>query len=393
MKSHKSSGIIRVAIAAALVIALAGGAIYLSSLNKTGAEQAKVDTQYFDMKVRPQDDLYRHVNGKWLDSTEIPADRSDYGAFSILYEENEKRLRDIVSKLQSDTQIKAGSDEQKIRDLYASFMNEEQLEKQGIKPIQNDLALVNAIQNKHDLAGAIATLARRGYNMPMVVIVHPDNKDSTRYVSYLSQAGLELPDRDYYLTDGDNGTYKKVREAYTKHIASLLRLAGFENVDAYAQDILEIETDIARFQWDKVTNRDPVKTYNRFEIKNLPELSAEIDWTHYLQTAGLTGKADVLVVQQPTYISGLGKQLSSLSLDKCKLLLKWKVISNSAPLLTRAMDNEDFEFNGKILSGQQRQRPRWKRALGLTDYAIGEGLGRIYVQQFFPDEDKRRVMT
>jgi len=384
---------VRLAVTAALIIAAGAAVYFLSSRNKAPAEHAKVDTQYFDMTVRPQDDLYRHVNGKWLDTTEIPADRSDYGAFSILYEENEKRLREIVSKLQSNTQIKSGTDEQKIRDLYLSFMDEQQLEKQGTKPIQNDLDLVKGIKSRQDLASAIAMLARRGYNMPMVVYVHPDNQDSTRYVSYLSQSGLELPDRDYYLTDGDDGTYKKVREAYTKHIANLLRLTGHGAVESSAEDILKIETDIARAQWDNVTNRDPVKTYNKYEIKKLNDLSSEIDWTNYLQTAGLTGKTDVIVVQQPTYISGLGKQLSSLPLDKWKLLLEWKVISNSASLLTKALDDEDFEFNGKVLSGQQQKRPRWKRALNLVDYAVGEGLGKLYVHQYFPEEDKRRVMS
>jgi len=393
VKSHLPSGIIGVAIAASLAIAFAIVAIPLMSSRSTAAAQSRVDTQYFDTTMRPQDDLFRYVNGKWLDTTEIPPDRSDYGAFSILYDENENRLRDIMSKLQSDPQIKADTDEQKIRDIYASFMNEQQLEKLGIKPIQNDLDLVNNIHSKRDLSGAIATLARRGYNMPMAIVVHPDNQDSTHYVPYLSQAGLELPDRDYYLVDGDNNTYKKVREAYTQHITKLLRLAGFGNVESSAHDILKIETDIARVQWDNVTNRDPVKTYNKYEFQKLPELSAEIDWPNYLQTAGLTGKTAVLVVQQPTYISNLGKQLASLPLDKWKLLLKWKVVNNSASLLTKALDDEDFAFNGKVLSGQQQKRQRWKRALTITDYAIGEGLGKLYVGQYFPEEDKRRVVT
>jgi len=360
---------------------------------RSANDRYHVDTQYFDTTIRPQDDLYRYINGKWLRNTAIPPDKSDYGAFSILYDQNELRLREIISKLQTNSHVQNGSDEQKVRDAYISFTNEQRLEQLGTTPLQSDLALIATTRDTRDLVSTMASLARRGYNMPMLIAIHADNHDSTHYAPDIFQSGLELPDRDYYLVDGNNDAYKKVRTAYVKHIANLLRLANFPDVESSAQRILKMETEIARVQWDNVTNRDPVKTYNKFAINKLPELAPGMDWTAYLQAAGLVGKTDFLLIQQPSFVSSVAKQISSLPLDEWKLFLKWKVVCGSAPLLSKAFDDESFEFNGKVLGGQLEKRPRWKRALSATDNIVGEGLGRLYVREYFSEDDKHHVLA
>jgi len=390
---RKSASLRSIIIVVATVAVVASSAAYVMQHDHLAAHVDHIDTQYFDTTVRPQDDLYRYINGKWLQSTQIPADRSEYGAFSVLYDQNEAHLHDILSELQHDPQLAAGSDEQKIRDIYLSVMDEARLEQLGGSPIQHDLDLIGAIHDTHDLLATMAMLARHGYNMPLSMIVHSDNHNSTHYAPYLVQSGLELPDRDYYLTDGDDGTYKKVRDAYVKHIANLLRLAGLHDVESAAQNIVKIETDIARAQWDNVTNRDPVKTYNKFETQKLSLLAPELDWATYMQATGLAGKSDILIVQQPSFVISVAKQMASISLDEWKLLLRWKVICGAAPYMSKAFDDEDFAFNGKVLSGQPQQRPRWKRALSITDYAVGEGLGKLYVRRYFSSEDKRQVLT
>ncbi|MES1196603.1 MAG: M13 family metallopeptidase, partial [Steroidobacter sp.] len=373
-----------------LGIAIVAGPIYLT-LHHRSLVTSTVDTRYFNTAIRPQDDLYRYVNGKWLDAAEIPADKAMHGAFTILADEAEAHTRTIIEGLEKNPDLKSDAEAQKMRDLYFSFMNEKKLEERGATPLQSTLQDIDAIHDIPQLLTVFAKLINDGFNAPLALAIHQDNRDSTHYIPDLGQAGLELPDRDYYLKDGEDGTYKTIRTAYEKHVANMFRLAGQSQPEQSATKVLAIETAIARVQWDNVANRDPVKTYNKYEIRKLSTLSSQVDWTPYLQTIGIIGRSETVNVQQPGYLTELSRMLGSVPLDNWKIYLKWKVISNGAAYLSKAFVDESFAFNGKIVTGTAEIRPRWKRGLGLVDGAMGEALGKLYVQRYFPEENKRRM--
>jgi putative endopeptidase len=350
-----------------------------------------LDLQYFDSAVRPQDDLYRYVNGKWLDTMAIPADKARYGSFYEVSDATEMQLRGIVETLVSASSVQANTDAQKIRDLYASFMDEARLEKLGIKPLQAELAAIDAIHSNAQLPGAFAHLAQLGSNVPISPYIHQDNRDSTRYVVDLYQSGLGLPDRDYYLKDGDDGAYKKAREAYQKHIANMLKLAGQPQAESDAVKIFQLETKLATAQWDKVVNRDPIKVYNKYPLNDLQKVAPSYDWPAYLQAAEVAGKVDYLLISQPSYVTEVGKLVKAEPLATWKCYLKWQVITGAAPYLTKAFVDANFAFNATVLSGVPEIRPRWKRGLSLIEGSVGEGLGKLYVAKYFPPENKRRM--
>ena len=352
-----------------------------------------LDTAYFDNAVRVQDDLYRHINGKWLDTAEIPADKARYGAFHELAENTEKQLRDIVAGLEKDSALADNSDAQKIRDLYASFMDESRLESLGSMPLQTQLQRIDALNSKDEVWAYFAAAVQAGINVPIVPFVHQDNRDATRYAVDLYQAGLGLPDRDYYLKDGDDGTYKKIREAYVQHITKMLQLADIANASTAAREILKLETELAKAQWDKVTNRDPIKTYNKYSFAELPTLASQVNWPAYIQGAGVSDKVDYLLVSQPSYVTALGKLLVSKPLSVWRTYLKWRLIADYAPYLSKAFVDENFAFNGATLTGVPEIRPRWKRGLSVVESSIGEGLGQLYVAKHFPEENKQRMLA
>ena len=376
-----------------LVVGLAGCARQAPE-TAGSAQTARVsglDTRHFDASVRPQDDLYRHINGKWLDNTIIPADKARYGAFYELADAAEAQLRAIVDDLTQSKGTPADADARKIRDLHASFMDETRLAALGLKPLQAELDAIDRIDSSSALVTRMAYLVQLGVNVPVVPYVHQDNRDSTRYAVDLYQAGLGLPDRDYYLKDGEDGTYRKVREAYGAHITSMLKLAGQEQADTIAPRVLALETALARAQWDKVVNRDPVKTYNKYPLDQLSKLAPDVDWPAFMNAAGVTSKVDYLLVSQPSYVTAYGQLLKKESLQTWKDYLKWRLLSAFAPYLGKEFVDTNFAFVGTVLRGIPENRPRWKRGLTLIESSIGEGLGKLYVTRHFPPENKQRM--
>jgi putative endopeptidase len=345
---------------------------------------------YIDPAVRPQDDFYRHVNGTWLRTAEIPADKSGWGAFNELRDNTLPQLRDIIETARKDPASAAGSEAQKIGDLYASFMDEAQLDALGLKPLQADFARVAALRSKNQIPALIAHFNRHGVTAPYDVGVHQDARDATRYVVDVAQSGLGLPDRDYYLKD-DDARLKDVRAKYQAHIEKMLTLVGEKNTAESARKIVALETELAKVQWTKVQNRDPVKTYNKVELAKLANLAPGYDWTSYLRTAGIDGKVDYLIVSQPSYLTGFAKVLQSTPLDVWKTYFHWHVLSSHAAYLSKTFDQQNFAFYGTVLRGIPQQEPRWKRAVGLTERAIGEGLGKLYVEKHFPPAYKARM--
>ncbi|MES2683301.1 MAG: M13-type metalloendopeptidase, partial [Pseudomonadota bacterium] len=349
---------------------------------------AGINQAHFDTASRPQDDLFRAVNGKWLDTFPIPADKSNYGSFTKLDDDSEAQLKVIIEEMAAKKEVAAGSEEQKIRDFYNAFMDEAKLEELGVKPLEPTFAKIDALADKAALSGLMAALVREGYRMPIVPYIHQDNRKATEYIGDLYQSGLGLPDRDYYLLN--DAKFKSIRESYAAHIEKMLTLAGIKDGAKAAKDIIALETRLAKAHWDKVENRDPIKGYNKLDAAALKKLSAEIDWAVYLKGIGFDA-LPAIIVSQPSYITGLGKEIKSTSLDNWKIYLKWMALSSSAESLNKAIVDESFAFNGKTLNGIQEIRPRWKRGVEATEGALGEALGKVYVGRHFPPENKARM--
>jgi putative endopeptidase len=347
-----------------------------------------VEMQYIDNSVRAQDDFYKHINGKWLASTEIPADKGSFGSFDELYEDSLVKLKGIVEGLLKSVDA-SDPDQQKIADLYASFMDEPHLEALGVHPLDAEFAKIDAIKSAKEIPGLMAHLTEFGVGAPFVPVVHLDNKDPTRYVLDLQQGGLSLPDRDYYLLNDDK--MKQARVAYAKSLDKMLTLAGDKNAAGEAAAILAFETKLAKIQWTRVETRDPVKAYNKYDMAKLAGLAPGFDWQTYLTEAGIAGKTDYVIVAEPTYLTAFAKLAQQTPLPTWKAYFRWQLLNSAAPLLSKAFVDEHFAFNGTALAGIPQNRARWKRALSSVEFTIGEGLGKLYVKQYFPPEAKQRA--
>jgi len=382
-----------------------GGALTACSLGKHASAPATrsvapasgIDLRYVDDSVRPQDDLYRHLNGKWLDSFVLPADKGSYGSFTQINDATQEQLRGIVEGLaQAGGHASTGSPIDsadatavKLADLYASFMDEARLDTLGVAPLAADFAAIDAISNKRDIPALIARFNRTSAGAPYDIGVDPDPKDSTRYAVTLTQSGLGLPDRDYYLSD--DAKFKDVRGKYRLHVEKMLAMAGDPAAKTSADDIVKLETRMAALQWTRVANRDPEKTYNKTPLADLDRLMPGYEWRGYLQDSGILGKVDYVIVRQPSYFSGLAQLIADTPLSVWKSYFKWHQLSAAAPYLSKEFVDERFAFSGTVLRGIPQNRPRWKRGMDVLDAAMGEAIGRLYVEKYFPAQHKARM--
>jgi predicted metalloendopeptidase len=349
---------------------------------------AGIDLANVDDATRPQDGFYRHLNGKWIDSFEIPADKARYGAFTKLSDDAEEQLRGIIEAAAKSGGA-PGSEAQKIGDLYASFTDEDRVESLALKPLDAEFAAIAALKDKKEIPALMAHLVSLGVAVPFVASVHQDNRDSTKYVVDFFQAGLGLPDRDYYLKDTDR--FKAAREAYIAHTAKLLGMSGDQNAAKNAKDIYALENELAGAQWDKVSNRDPIKTYNKFELDKLRMLAPPFDFDAYLKAGDLATRVTYVNVAQPSYITAFGKTLAKTPLPVWKAYFRWRLLDEYAQFLGKDYVDASFEFSGKTLRGIPENRPRWKRGVALVESSIGEGLGKLYVEKYFPPANKARM--
>ncbi|NQD36928.1 peptidase M13 [Permianibacter sp. IMCC34836] len=343
-----------------------------------------------DQAVRAQDDLFRHVNGTWLKTTEIPADKSNYGSFTKLADDAQAHLKEIIEASATATNA-PGSEAQKVGDFYNSYMNEAKREELGMKPVEPYFADIDALKDKNALVAWFAKAQREGVNTPVAFFVNNDEKDASQYIGYFYQSGLGLPDRDYYDVKKKNDEKDQaIRAAYLKHIETMFKLANLKDPAASAKKVYALEEKLAMGQWTRVENRDPQKTYNKVETAKLNTLTGDVDWKGFVEGLGIGNQANV-VVAQPSYVTTFGKVIKSASLDDWKLYAKWQVLSGAAPVLAKAFDDENFNFYSKTLRGTQEQQPRWKRAVQTIDGAIGEAVGKIYVEKHFPPAAKAKM--
>ena len=373
------------AITLGLLGGAAGAADVVTNVAIKAAPGSGIATEYVDFAVRAQDDFFTHLNGKWLATAEIPADKASWGTFVKLSDDILPQLRAIIEGAGADPH--ANPDARKIGDFYASFMDEKKLEGLGLAPLTLELAKVEALQDKKDIPALIAHFNRYGVGAPYDVAIHQDAKDSTKYVADIGQSGLGLPDRDYYLEAGKADT----RAKYQLHVAKMLALAGDKHGADKAAAIVALETELAKVQWSKVENRDPVKTYNKVELVKLDALAPGYDWNAWLQTSGIAGKTDYVIVSQPSYLQGYNQVLAKTPLSTWKAYFQWQLIHAYAPYLSPAVLDENFAFYGTALTGVTQMRPRWKRGVAVVEGALGESIGKLYVARHFPLDHKARM--
>ncbi|HSP79176.1 MAG TPA: M13 family metallopeptidase [Myxococcaceae bacterium] len=347
-----------------------------------------VDTKNFDSSVRPQDDFYRYVNGTWLKTAKMPADKARYGTFTELRDKSEAALRAIIEEASAAPDKQPGSDLQKVGDLYQSFMDTERIEKLGLEPMRAELQRIEALKDKKALPELFATLQRMDVEVPFYLYVWQDAKQADRYIAYVNQSGLGLPDRDYYFKQ--DARFVEVRAAYLQYIESLLRLAGEKEPAGAAKAILALETSLAEKHWERVRNRDREATYNLKSVAELEKLTPGFSWTRYLKAVEAEQTPGV-IVRQPDYLQAMDAVLAKTSLPVLKQYLTFKVLDASAPVLSSAFEQAHFTFHGKTLQGLEENRPRWKRAVSAVDSSLGEVLGRLYVERHFSPESKARM--
>ena len=327
--------------------------------------------EHFDRSVRPQDDLYRHVNGAWLKNFELPADKAVHGVFHELRDLSEKQVREIIE-----------GDNGKIGALYKSFMAADAIEALGISPIAGYLAEVDGITNLAEFTEVMAKLEAAGLGGIFGSGVVPDAKDSETNIMHLVQGAISLPDEEYYR----EAEHAEIRSAFAEHVTAMFKLIGIE---ADGQRILDLETKVASHHWDAVKDRDATLTYNKFSRAELETLMPGFDWALYLRAGGVSETAfENVIVMEPSFFTGLAGLLQSEPLEDWKLWLKWEVIGGAAPYLTEAIVNQNFKFYGTTLSGTPQLRERWKRGVAVTERALGEEIGKEYVARHFPPAAK-----
>ncbi len=341
-----------------------------------------------DLSIKPGDDFFNYVNGKWLAKTEIPADKSSYGGFSILRDEAQDDVMDII-RSSAEGDFAAGSDEQKVGGLYRSYMDMENRNALGVTPLQPELERIAGIDSYDKLAAYFARSSKYGLGTPFVIGQYVDFKNPETYMIYSFQAGIGLPDREFYFKEDEANV--KIREAYVDHVAKMFDLAGLGNGKSNADLIMAMESKLAAEHMKKEQTRNMVALYNKVMQKDLPELMPNFNWDVFLAEAQLSD-LDGLVVTQLDYMRALDGIITSTSLDDWKVFLQWGLINASAGRLNTELDQQNFEFYSKVLRGVEEQLPQWRRAVGLVNGTVGEIIGKVYVKKHFPPEAKERML-
>jgi putative endopeptidase len=339
-------------------------------------------------EVRPQDDLFRHVNGRWLATAEIPPDRAAHGVFHALHDQAEKDVRALIEEAAA-SDAPAGSDERKVGDLFAAFMDEDTVERHDVEPLAGDLAEIRSVSSPGELLALIGRFQREGSAGVVRWYVDNDGDDATRYIVNLVQGGLGLPDESYYREDA----YAEVREAYVEHVAALLRLVDEPEPEAAARQVFDLETALAKGHWTAVDSRDALKTYNKRTHAELATLAPGLDWDTWIEglAAGYGAAFGEVVVHQPEAIETAARLLGEIPLEHWRAWLLFHHVSAWAPYLSSRFVDANFAFYGTRLSGIPELRERWKRGVDVVEDAIGEAVGKLYVARHFPPEHKAHM--
>jgi putative endopeptidase len=348
------------------------------------------DTANLDKTCKPCDDFFQFAMGGWMKNNPIPPEYSSWGSFTVLQNKNQQALRQILEAAEKSS-APAGSNERKVGDFYASCMDTAAIEAAGTKPVDAVLQRIAETTNARGLPALAAQLQQQGIGVLFRFTSGQDAKESTQVIAIALQGGLGLPERDYYLRDDDKS--KKLRDDYTKHAAKMFELLGDtpDKAAAEAITVLNLETALAKASMSNVDLRDPIKTYHKMKLAEVQSLTPDLSWDSYLKTAGHAAVTEMNVAQ-PDFFKALDTQLTSTPLEDWKTYFRWHVLDAAAPALPEKFVNEDFDFRGRILTGAKQIQPRWKRCVQATDRNLGEALGQVYVQKYFPPEAKAHAL-
>lgn len=370
-------------------ISILAAAVMMASCSQKEELTSGINKKNMDTLVKPGDNFANYVNGTWMKNMKIPADKASYGAFDMLYDQAQKDVKAIIEEA-SKAKAAEGSDEQKIGDYYASFMDRKGRNAKGVTPMQAEMKAIDAIANYDDLATFFGTANRTGISIPFNISVYTDFKDPTKNILITWQGGLGLPEREYYLST--DAKMADIRQKYVAHVEKMLQLSGIENPAENAKKIMALETSLATQHMKKEDTRDMMKLYNKYATADLKTLMPDFNWTAML-TKSSVEKEKSIVVTQVDYLKNLNNIVKNTPIDTWKTYLKWGLVNKSASLLTAELDKQNFEFYSKTLSGTEKQEDDWKRAVNTVNGGLGEVVGKVYVEKHFSPEAKERMVT
>jgi putative endopeptidase len=355
------------------------------------ASQSGVDLNAIDKSADPCVDFYQYACGTWAKNNPVPSDQSSFSRFSELAKHNQTVLRDILEKAADAGNKKRDKVDQEIGDYYAACMDEKGIEERGLAPLHRYHEMILSVMDKRALAAFVAAQHLEGVGMFFGFGSSADAKDSKREIASLTQGGLGLPDRDYYLRTDPKSV--ELRNSYQAHVKRMFSLLGFppETATTSAQAVINIETALAKVSMDRVSLRNPNARYHKLPVSELSKLAPDFNWKAYFGALN-TPAFDQLNIMNPSFLQGFEEVLKSSSLDDLKYYMSWHILTSLAPLLPKAVADEDFDFNGRILTGAKEQRSRWKRCVAQTDRALGDALGQKYVEKAFSEQGKERTL-
>lgn len=361
--------------------------LLIISCDKKETLTSGVILKNMDTLVKPGDNFDAYVNGNWVKNNKIPADKAGIGVGQIINDKAQEDVKEIIEN-SSKGSFANGSDEQKIGDFYEAFMNVKARNQKGITPLLPEFKKIDAIANYSDLAKYFGNANKSGNTIPFQIGVIEDFKDPTQYMLYTWQGGLGLPDREYYFLE--DAKSKEIRSKYVLHIAKMLELGGVENSTKLASKIMALETLMASNHMKKELTRDYGKLYNKYAIKDLNKLMPDFDWNAMLESAGILNQKNITITQVD-YTKSLNSIIKTTPLDTWKAYLKWSAIHGATQELTMAIQDENFQFYGKVMYGIEKQKPLWRRGVQMVNDNLGEIVGKVYVEKHFSPESKEHV--
>lgn len=370
------------------LIPLAVASLFACSQPEQEAEvYHAIQMDNIDTTVRPQDDFFQFVNGNWVKNTEIPGDQGSWGSFNELREHNNKVVLEVLEKAVASGQYSEGTDQKKAADFYAVGMDSALAEEVGLKPIMPMIERINSLKNTTDLLDYLAYQSKIGGSAFFGFAIFPDLMNSKVYASYLAQDGLGLPDKDYYTKTDEKSV--ELRNKYITHTERMMKISGLFEGDlaSKSQAIFDLENQLALASMNRTEQRNIPAMYNPYAVSDLKTLTPSVDWSRYLEQLGVT-KTDTIIVMQPEFMKEMENVLTTNNMNLWKDYLKWNILNTYAGYLNKELVDANFDFYGRELSGTTQIRPRWKRVLANTDGALGEAIGKLYVDEVFPPEAK-----
>jgi putative endopeptidase len=378
-------------IIAMIILALFAGCTGNVKKNAdTDKKYPPFDVRNMDTTVKPGDDFYSYVNGNWLKNNPIPADKNSLSAFDELFEKNRRDIKEIIEEAASSKDVQAGSITEKIGTFFNSGMDSLSIEQKGIEPLKPFFDKIESIRNSDDVLSVGAFFQTHQISPFFYLFSNQDSKNSTSVIAQCFQAGLGLPERDYYFNN-DEST-RKIREKYLIHLTKMFVLLKDEPsvAEKNAETVMKMETQLAKASFTNVENQDPQKTYNKLTIDGLNKLAPDINWHSYFTQVGYTGLSEVNIYQ-PGFIKELNNMMKTVPVNDWKTFLRWQLINTTAAYLSKDFVNQNFDFYYKTLSGQEKMEPRWKLVLDVTSSSLGESIGQLYVKKYFPPVAKQKM--